>query len=174
MLKNFLRSEWKTILIFTVFFSSIFSVYYWLEYRPEVLEKPWRGECLRPGEGINNLELGMDRAEIEAILGEKGLAVTNYLNVSRLEFPKSEFAVNFIRDKAVSIEFYPNLESPSRAICEREAAQRLELDRRAGAKLELKGFVAQSYNGWVNLEPIDDESESSVRMKGWIVLRKFE
>lgn len=173
---DFLKYEYKTLILCALFLGAIFAVYYHLEYRaPEKPPEALQTTCIKPGVSIRGIALGLSAEEVAANLGEKPQNIsTDILDVDHHYYEKSGVIVSFVQNKAVSIEFKPEPNDSLFAACHEDAKALSAVDQQQAASLVFEDFATIPYNGWLQINKAGTAQADVQLPVGWIVLPKFE
>lgn len=147
---DFLKSEWKTILIVLIFCSAIYSWFYTDETkRRQEKSKPYEYTCFMAGKGFQNYLLGDDLTTVDLSSFERTESDAPWVQSYRRKTDGT--ILNFRKNKLVSIEFYPQKLDNRDHACIQDIEQWTTAQNQAAQTIERGMRKNIPYNGAIHI-----------------------
>lgn len=120
-MQDFLRNEWKTIFIVTIFCAAIYSWFYVQDSKKKAeANSPYAYTCFRPGAALGQFVLGTPKSDVDLSAFAMNPAASGDFGVESWASAKGDITLNFRHEKLASIEFFPSRYGGDIDACKRD------------------------------------------------------
>ena len=177
---DFLRNEWKTILIVTIFCAIIYGWFYVQDREKKAeAQKPYAYTCFRPGRSLAQYALGTQKSDVELAAFAPSPSQASDFGVESWTSSNGDIVLNFRRDKLATIEFFPSLYDDETGACQRDIDEFLKSYSPIAQSIPVENRTNTAYYGAVYIErrkqdapdaPIADPP-SRTQPNSWLITR---
>ncbi len=147
---DFLRTEWKTITVVTIFCAVIYGWFYAQEREKKAeKDKPYVYSCFRPGIALGQYALGASKDAADRAGFFPVQSKSAEFGIESYAAPQNDIILNFRNGILAAIEFFPSRHDDADGVCGRDIDHFLKTNRPVSQDIPVADRTNAIYAGAV-------------------------